>query len=555
MIIMKDLNNKRHLIFNLLLVLTFIGFQLFHDSNPHKICNKTQAVMLYTNGSPTGKTGAPGENNCTQCHSGSVNDGSLFSNLSFSGVNEYSPGSTYNLTLNIQNGAVKNGFQLVALDSLTASNAGTLIVTDAIKTQLSSGSGRTYLNHRNSGTIFSSWSFDWTAPSTNVGPVTFYYAYNVTNNAWNTGGDQIYLADFTVYPSSCGSFSSSIQTTDITCYGDRDGIISVTPTGGIPPYSYSWNNGLTSSYVDTLGSGTYSIVVSDANGCSDTLTATINEPPLLSNTNTVNHVTCFGGVDGAIYPNVTGGVPPYIYIWSNGVPFADNVGIPAFTYHLLVFDANGCLDSSAVQVTQPPLLTSIDTVVSCGPFTWIDGQTYYSSTTLATHSLIASNGCDSIVALDLTVNDIDLTVTNNSPNLLSNQSNAQYQWLDCDNSFSTLAGQTNQNFTATSNGNYAVQISYNNCVDTTSCIAVNNVALCQDCEEEISYYPNPVIDFLYIKNIQKQNDFNIQILDLSSKILVTSKDSRLDLTSLASGVYIVKIYNNSQELKFKILKD
>ena len=50
------------------------------------------------------------------------------------------------------------------------------------------------------------------------------------------------------------------------------------------------------------------------------------------NTNTVNHVTCNGGIDGAIYPNVTGGTPPYIYIWSNGVPFVDNVGIPAFTY-------------------------------------------------------------------------------------------------------------------------------------------------------------------------------------------------------------------------------
>ena len=54
-------------------------------------------------------------------------------------------------------------------------------------------------------------------------------------------------------------------------------------------------------------------------------------------------------------------------------------------------------------------------------------------------------------------------------------------------------------------------------VDTTSCIAVNNVALCQDCEEEVTYYPNPVIDFLHIKNIQKQNDFNIQVLDLSRK--------------------------------------
>ena len=552
---MKDLKNKKYYIVNSLFVLTFIGFQLFYDSNPHKITNKTQAGMLYTNGAPTGKTGAPGENDCTQCHSGSVNDGSLVSNLSFSGVNEYSPGSTYNLTLNIQNGAAKNGFQLVALDSATASNAGTLIVTDAIKTQLSSGSGRTYLNHRNSGTIFSSWSFDWTAPSTNVGPVTFYYAYNVTNNAWNTGGDQIYLANFTVYPSSCGNFSSSIQTTDVTCYGDRNGVVSITPSGGAPPYSYSWDNGLTSSYVDTLGGGTYSIVVIDANGCSDTLTATINEPPLLSNTNTVNHVSCFGGVDGAIYPNVTGGIPPYTYIWSNGVPFADNVGIPASTYFLLVFDAIGCMDSSAIQVTQPSLITSVDTVVNCGPFTWIDGQTYYSSTNLATHSLFASNGCDSIVALDLTVNDIDLTLTNNSPNLLSNQSNAQYQWLDCDNSYSALSGQTNQNFTATSNGNYAVQISYNNCVDTTSCIAVNNVALCQDCEEEVTYYPNPVIDFLHIKNIQKQNDFNIQVLDLSSKILVTSKDPKLDLTSLATGVYIVKIYNNSKELKFKILKD
>ena len=60
----------------------------------------------------------------------------------------------------------------------------------------------------------------------------FYYAYNVTNNAWNTGGDRIYLAEFTVYPSSCGSFPSSFNC-NITCY-DRDGIISVTPTGIVP---------------------------------------------------------------------------------------------------------------------------------------------------------------------------------------------------------------------------------------------------------------------------------------------------------------------------------
>ena len=108
----------------------------------------------------------------------------------------------------------------------------------------------------------------------------------------------------------------------------------------------------------------------------------------------------------------------------------------------------------------------------------------------------ASNGCDSVVYLDLTVNNIDLSVTDNSPTLSANQVNATYQWLDCDNSFAAVVGETNPDFTASVNGNYA-EISYNNCVDTTACYLVSNVALCQD-YDEIQIYPNPVHDELYI---------------------------------------------------------
>ena len=149
--------------------------------------------MVNTSGAPAGKTGAPGEGNCTMCHTGSVNDGSPNSTITYNGNNnEYTPGDTYNMTLSITNGAVKNGFQLVVLDSILEQNAGNINVTDAVNTQLISANNKDYLNHTSSGTNENSWNFQWTAPANDVGPVKIYYAYNVTNNAFNTGGDDIY---------------------------------------------------------------------------------------------------------------------------------------------------------------------------------------------------------------------------------------------------------------------------------------------------------------------------------------------------------------------------
>ena len=156
--------------------------------------------LLFTGGAPASKTGAPGETTCTSCHAGSTNDGTSTSSISFSGANnEYETGQTYNMSLSISNGSAKNGFQIVALDD-NNSNAGTLVVTDPANTTSVSGSGNTYINQSSSGTAQTSWSFDWTAPSSNVGNVTFYYAYNVTNSNGANSGDQIYVAQQVIEP-------------------------------------------------------------------------------------------------------------------------------------------------------------------------------------------------------------------------------------------------------------------------------------------------------------------------------------------------------------------
>lgn len=203
--------------------IVFTGFYFFKPNNPH-IQRHRYAAILNSGGSPSAKTGAPGEGNCTMCHSGNVNDGNGTSSISFSGLNnEYELGVTYDMTLTISNGSSKNGFQLVILDSAQNKDAGNLTASDIVNTQITSNN-RTYLNHTHSGNSQTSWNFQWTAPSNNAGPINLYYAYNVSNAMNNTAGDQIYLASHTIYPSTTASLSS-INSIENGCFVDGNKLI------------------------------------------------------------------------------------------------------------------------------------------------------------------------------------------------------------------------------------------------------------------------------------------------------------------------------------------
>ena len=190
----------KKIIFPALLIIGYVSLNAFVNSSA-KFTVHNQQNTFFTGGAPAGKTGAPGEVNCTGCHAGTANDGSTTSGIAFSGTNsEYQPGVTYNMTLSINNGSSKNGFQVVALENAGNTNAGALIVTDATNTASVTGLGNTYINQTASGATQNSWNFDWTAPSSNIGDVTFYYSYNVTNSNGGNNGDQIYLGQLSLQP-------------------------------------------------------------------------------------------------------------------------------------------------------------------------------------------------------------------------------------------------------------------------------------------------------------------------------------------------------------------
>ncbi len=153
--------------------------------------------------------------------------------------------------------------------------------------------------------------------------------------------------------------------TNISCNGLTDGTIAVAPTGGTGTYTYLWSPaGGSIPTASGLGAGTFTVTVTDVNGCTATESASVTEPTALGLNGfpTVTNVDCFGESTGTVTGlNPTGGTPPYTYLWSNGATTQDVTGLPAGTYNGTVTDANGCTLSSPTgfTVTQPATALSL----------------------------------------------------------------------------------------------------------------------------------------------------------------------------------------------------
>ncbi len=150
--------------------------------------------------------------------------------------------------------------------------------------------------------------------------------------------------------------------TNVTCNGSNNGSATILPSGGTAPYSYVWNSTptQTTSTATNLYAGSISVIVTDNNGCSITQSFIITEPTaLISNAMVVNNITCNGLNNGQATVGASGGVGPYTYSW-NTSPIQNTQtinGLSVGNYIATVTDANGCVSTSNINITQPTPIT------------------------------------------------------------------------------------------------------------------------------------------------------------------------------------------------------
>lgn len=152
---------------------------------------------------------------------------------------------------------------------------------------------------------------------------------------------------------------SAVSTTDITCFGAGNGVISVSANGGSGTLQYSIDNGATfqtSQIFNNVVAGNYTVVVQDAGGCTVTDVVSVTEPSMLNMSNTTSGSTC-GILNGQINISANGGTAPFQFSIDSGVTFQSTAtfsGLTSGIYQLQVQDANGCVINTTTQVANAP---------------------------------------------------------------------------------------------------------------------------------------------------------------------------------------------------------
>ena len=151
----------------------------------------------------------------------------------------------------------------------------------------------------------------------------------------------------------------SVAPTPASCYNGNNGTVDLTPTGGTAPYTYLWNNGATTQDLNSLLAGSYSVVVSDTNGCQATISATILQPQPFSSSATLQNINCYSQNTGAIDLSVVGGTAPYTYLWNNAATTQDLNNLLAASYSVSITDANTCVITNTFNLSQPLIPTTL----------------------------------------------------------------------------------------------------------------------------------------------------------------------------------------------------
>ena len=282
---------------------------------------------------------------------------------------------------------------------------------------------------------------------------------------------------------------------------------------------FVWIDGNT--YNTNNMTATYTITGGAANGCDSivTLNLTIRQPSASSTTVTECEQ----------------------YTWT-----ANNQTYTASgTYTHVIPNMDNCDSTITLNLTIKQPSASSTTVTECEQYTWTANNQTYTASGTYTHVIPNMDNCDSTITLNLTIHSVNAVIIVSGTSLTANQSGATYQWIDCDNSNSPVPGATSQSFTPTANGNYAVRVTFNNCTETSDCIAVSSVGIESLQQENWSVYPNPSNGLFTVSSSFELNNHVIEVYSALGELvyseILSGKSLLIDLREQPSGMYTIRV--------------
>jgi hypothetical protein len=296
--------------------------------------------------------------------------------------------------------------------------------------------------------------------------------------------------------------------------------------------SYNFNG---TNYT-TAGIYTHNIPSGSVNGCDSTVVLNLTFLPEISSNQTID--ICYG--DSVVI---------------NGVTYSSS---GQYTQILAGQSSSGCDSTLSLNINVLPQSMNTITMNECYGFSLdLNGNTYYTSGVYnVSLGGASSTGCDSLIILNLTIApEINTTIDQiGEMTLFATNGQGSYQWIDC-TSGTEIAGENNQNFTSSVNGNYAVIITQNNCSDTSNCINLDAAKL-SEYALDFQIFPNPANRVLNLKATQNEH-FTYQLWNIQGEQLMSGEaigSTEIDIQGLSSGCYQLEIHATHSVSRQQILK-
>lgn len=378
--------------------------------------------------------------------------------------------------------------------------------------------------------------------------------------------------DYTIEIIDCALPTIDSVVSASVCGSDSMVLGAIASSGEISWYSSATGGTMLdtgSTFATPVLSSTTTYYVSTSNFCGSSartpVVATVNTIPVLSNLS--GNTRCDSGTVAVSAASSAGTIYWYTSAF-NTIPIDSGTSVNTLVFHQTGWyyvdatDSNNCTSvRDSVMIIVNNSSTSSITLTSCYAILSPSGMYTYTTSGTYSDTLVNSVGCDSIITINLTIPVINVSVTQNSAELTANATGSTYQWLECESGgYTIISGETSKVFTATVNGEYAVEVTTGSCTDTSSCIAVNSVGIAaKNSGSDINVYPNPTTGELNINLGSVQSNTDVSLINIQGQVLKTWRFEEASEVSIdieeVKGVYLLNVISSGQKRVFQIIKE